>query len=120
MIDHEPALVIKLIRVENRIFGWVEHQDESLRNNEDSRTLAEFAGFGVRSDMNPCLYARRLCVRGRTKHHDHRSFVRDYDSEQDAATAETDIMACVKEINAKHAEANPPTPTETVKVLTIQ
>jgi hypothetical protein len=84
--------------VNNILFGWIEHQDESLRGNTDIYNSA----YSIISDCNPeIICGTMLCIRGSDKYYDNKPFAYAYETDEDAEAAYKGFAELVHKINNK-------------------
>jgi len=100
-------LTLKIRRINNVIFGWVESQDEGLRVGRYGQTKALACRllpsskkmFKIESYCMPELYKDRLYIRGYSKIDDKQPFAYAYKDRTGAKEAYAAIVDLVAEIN---------------------
>ena len=102
------ALVIKVTQFGRRVYGWIEHQDESLRAFADANKsilIVECEALRLETWCNPGLQRNDngkavLYIRGKRTDRDDRGFDGVYESEETATMIVEAIGSCVTRINA--------------------
>lgn len=94
----KPRLIVRMSRVDNILFGWIEHQDESLRCHIDIYDSA----YNIISDCSPeIIDGTVLCIRGSDKDYDNKPFAYSYETDEDAEAAYKGFAELVHKINNK-------------------
>ena len=98
-------LIVKLRQERNIIYGWIIHQDESLRNKRwlnFSTTIIESPnGFKIISSNKPGLSGMSFCIRGKNKKYDNHAFSVEFNSIIEAHQFAILLRDLIDRINGK-------------------
>ena len=99
-------LKIHMKQERNILYGWIEEQDESLRNKKwfGPTTILDKGNFKIRSFGKPYFAIDGLYLRGKTKESDSNAFCMEFSSNTEAHIYATMIRNMIDELNGTSVE----------------